>query len=168
MSIICPKCGKEDISYFHDTVYKTIGMHCESCNSDFNVDSEDHTLLNSYISSFISFSYLNRTDLNNYTLFTLTNNHIIKVEKVIGGMKTYKEFNLEEKLYNSLLDFLIKKIYILDFPFSNIDKEEESDYINIKIEFENKPIIDYKYFKFNPPYIKVMNTLFETLLVEDK
>ena len=35
MRVVCPRCGKDDTSFFSDTVFETNGIYCENCKKDF-------------------------------------------------------------------------------------------------------------------------------------
>lgn len=168
MSVICPRCGKDNISYFHDTVFKTIGAHCESCNHDFNVDSEDGSLLNNCISTFSSFYYLNKKDEANYKEVCFNSDGIITLIENKEKKEIFDTtLNIKDYL-DTLLLVLFKKVYILDFPASNIKKEEKLDYIKIELNFKDNKKVSYHYFKLEPPYLHVIDELFKPLFMKEQ
>lgn len=163
MNIICPKCGKDDVTFFSDSVFKTVGIHCVSCNCDFAVDLQDKSLIKHYIDSFTSFSLLNMKDKENYESYLLKENKlyifVLKENKVITDLQII----LHDE-YDAFISLLFYKLYILDFPDSNSVSDQDNDFIKIKLVFNNMDNIVYRYHDYKPVYLPVLEKILSPFL----
>lgn len=163
MSVICPKCGKDDITFFSDTIFKTTGIHCNSCNCDFAVDLQDKSLIKHYIDNLISVHLVNIDDKDNYKTFLFKENKLFILEVKNGKQITDLLVDLQDN-YNVFINLLFYKLYILDFPDSNTTSDNDDHFIKLELSFNDINNILYRYHNYKPVYFIVLDELLSPFL----
>ena len=162
--MICPFCGKENVSSFADTVFHTTGFCCEDCHKDFGVN-DGKTLAE--LENELIYCYFVKKDGEDCktieiikekeeTLLTPTRFH---EQKLIA----YKKVNIDS-LFKTFKKVIFENFFILDWE-SKEKVDTSKNYYQIILKFENHPMITIQNEKF-PPYMNGFDQLFLPFFIE--
>lgn len=159
--IICPKCGKTNVSSFYDTVFKTQGYYCQDCKLDFAVDDENHSL-DKKIEKIKSFSFLFKDNDENFKEIIIENNKdkilIINETKDNQPIK-HDIININDE-YTKLIEVIYKQFFLLDFPvYKNYDNK--INYTSIIINFIDEKV-EFNYNENKPYYVDLIKAIFSS------
>ena len=164
MNIICPKCGKENTIPFSDSEFHTHGFECEDCHKDFGVD--DGKMISTYIQDIKEFHYERiYKDQIKKELTIKFDEHITTLTPTItypNKMKQPIEDQDLTPMKDALLDLFFNKCFILDWNRTNLGLltgKDES--FSITIKFHQKDTITISGTNRFPPYLIVLDQLFE-------
>ena len=164
MSVICPKCGKENTAMFSDSVYKTHGYECQDCHKDFGVD-DGHSIAE-YIDELTVLDYerISKDKTKKSIKIELLADKVIMTPAILYPNKMIQPIEKQDitPMGDALKDLLFNKIFILDWNRINIGLMTGNDEsFSIKLTFKTKdPILLSGTNRF-PPYLKVLDQLFE-------
>lgn len=163
MSIICPKCGKDDVIPFSDSEFHTHGFECHTCNEDFGVD--DGKTIKEYIDDLISIEYEKiEKDQTKKRLSILEENgkYLIK-PSIVYPNKLLQPIEPQDisQLWKTLKTIIVEKLYILDWNPSTLGlmKGKDESY-SLILKFKTKPTLTYKGINKFPPYLKALEQIF--------
>lgn len=157
--IICPKCGKSNVSSFYDTVFKTQGYYCQDCNLDFAVNDENHSL-EKKLNKIKSIYFLFQDNKENFKEVIIENNQnkiLIINEKKNNKLLKHDIININDE-YTKLIDVIFKQFFLLDFPIYKT-YDNKINYTSIIINFiDEKKVFNYNQNK--PYYVDLIKTIF--------
>ncbi len=165
MSVICPRCGKENTIPFSDSVYHTHGYECEDCKKDFAVD--DGKKIKEWENDLLSFEYervyKNQTKKRILIQVDEKENKVMLTPSIVYPDKKLQPIESQDltAFYPSLKVLLFEKLFILDWNRINVGLilgQDES--FSIKMKFRTKPEITFSGTNRFPPYFKVLEDLF--------
>ena len=163
MSVICPRCGKENTVPFSDSVYHTHGFECEDCKKDFGVD--DGKKLKEKEDNLLSFSYERKhsNGEENRVLIEEKDGKVLLEPSVLHANKMLEPIEPQDisDMWPKLKTLIFEQLYILDWDktlVGFITPNEES--YRLVLTFKDKEEITYTGENKFPPYLKALDHLF--------
>lgn len=152
MRTVCPRCGKDDTSFFSDTVFETNGIYCENCKKDFGVITKNEKRKN-----LTSFLYIKKEDgVEKEITFDSRWKKIHVSIKKDDDFLLKEEYPLELQDFISLSDIILYKCYLLDFP----TEENVEDYNIYILSTVDNDQYSFKYRDITPIYCRVLDEIF--------
>jgi hypothetical protein len=165
MSVICPRCGKDNTIPFSDSVYHTHGFECQDCKKDFGVD--DGTKLKEWEQELLSLEY-EREDKDHTKKIieiTIAEDKVTLTPSIIYPDKMKQPIESQDitPMKDNLLQLIFEKLYVLDWNRINVGFVTGKDEtFELRLNFKTKPEISYSGTNRFPPYLKVLDQLFSS------
>lgn len=165
MNIICPRCGKDNTIPFSDIKDHTHGYECQDCKKDFGVD--DGKKLKEWEDELTAFSYERTFKDGSKKKLVIKddgNGKILLSPSIIYPDKMMQPIQPQDITanYPNLKELFFEKIFILDWNRIGVGlllgKDESYE---IRMKFKTKPELSFSGTNSFPPYLKVLNQLFE-------
>lgn len=164
MSINCPRCGKEDTIPFSDTVLKTHGFECQTCHKDFGVD-DGHTF-SQYEEELLLLEYerIGKDKTKKSITIEFLDDKTWITPQIVYSNKMLQPIEKQEitPMAESFKKLLFEQLYILDWNRINLGLITGSDEsFTLKLKFKHKDSITFSGTNRFPPYLVVLDQLFE-------
>lgn len=163
MSVICPKCGNDDVSPFSDIEFHTHGFECHTCKEDFGVD--DGKTIKEFEDDLISLQYqkIDKDQTKKRLIIEEENSEYFIKPSIIYPNKLLQPIepqNIDE-LWETLKTILFEKLFVLDWNNNlsglMLGKDESFSLI---LTFKTKGTLTYTGTNKFPPYLTVLEQLF--------
>ena len=162
--MICPYCGKENVSVFSDSVFHNHGFHCEDCDKDFGVNDGSNLLS---LEQDLKACYFKKIEKDDHKIVEIQKKEdgIILYPTRFKEQKSfaYKKVNIEN-LFSTFKKVIFENFFILDWPNSEVI-DESKDYYQVILEFNHHETITIQNNDF-PPYLAGLDKLFLPFFVE--
>lgn len=171
MNVICPKCGKENTVPFSDIKLNQHGFECQDCHKDFGVD--DGKTLKEWEDSLVDFFYerVYKDKSKKRISIQVKEDKVLLCPSIVYPNKMMQPIEAQDitMMWPALKELFFEKIFILDWNRINVGLVTGADEsFDIKMKFTSKPDMTFSGTNRFPPYLKVLDQLFESFFELEK